>query len=176
MASAWYAQLRISATRPPNVLSLRQAFFSNVAKGMSCLVFFPGTGVEGWPDVTHGGIICTLLQEAMVQTANLYHSPAFGLQKAELETLEVNFRVPVQPGNVYAVFAFVDFADLNAPLGSSQRKTRGVHALLVETGSLDWQENKDSAIIHATAVGKLKDAVFISREDYALEELDSNPA
>ena len=149
---------------------------------MSCLVFFPGTGVEGWPDVTHGGIICTLLQEAMEQTANLYHSPAFGLQKAELEALEVNFRVPVQPGNVYAVFAFVDFAELNAPggtgapLGSSQRRTRGVHALLMETGSLDWQENKDSAIIHATAVGKLKDAVFIAREDYAPEELDSKPA
>ena len=138
--------------------------------------------MEGWPDVTHGGIICTLLQEAMEQTANLYHSPAFGLQKAELEALEVNFRVPVQPGNVYAVFAFVDFAELNAPggtgapLGSSQRRTRGVHALLMETSGLDWQENKDSATIHATAVGKLKDAVFISREDYAPEELDSTPA
>jgi hypothetical protein len=118
----------------------------------------------------------------MEQTANLYHSPAFGLQKAELETLEVNFRVPLQPGNVYAVFAFVDFAELNvpggtgAPLGSSQRTTRDVHALLVETGGLDWQETKDAAIIHASAVGKLKDPVFMSREDYAPEVSDSKSA
>jgi hypothetical protein len=117
----------------------------------------------------------------MEQTANLYDSPAFGQQKAELEGLEVNFRVPLQPGNVYAVFAFVDFAELNVPggmgtpLGSSERTTRNVHAHLMETGSLGWQENKDAAIIHASAVGKLKDPVFMSREDYAPEEVDSKP-
>lgn len=149
---------------------------------MSCLVFFPGTGVEGWPDVTHGGIICALLQEAIEQTANLYHSPAFGQRKAELEGLEVNFRVPLQPGNVYAIFAFVDFAELNVPggmgtpLGSMQRTTRDVHALLMETSGLDWQVNKDTAIIHANAVGKLRDAVFMSEEDYAPEEGDSKAA
>jgi hypothetical protein len=118
----------------------------------------------------------------MEQTANLYHSPAIGLQKAELEALEVNFRVPLQPGNVYAVFAFVDFAELNVPggmgtpVGSSQRTTCDVHALLMETGGLDWQENKDAAIIHASAVGKLRDPVFMSSEDYTPEELESKSA
>jgi hypothetical protein len=118
----------------------------------------------------------------MEQTANLYHSPAFGQRKAELEGLEVNFRVPLQPGNVYAVFAFVDFAELNVPggigtpLGSSQRRTGKVHAYLMETGGLDWQDNKDAAIIHASATGKLKDPVFMSQEDYAREEVDSKPA
>jgi hypothetical protein len=118
----------------------------------------------------------------MEQTANLYHSPAFGQQKAELEGLEVNFRVPLQPGNVYAIFAFVDFAELNvpggmgAPLGSSQRSTRKVHAHLMETGGLDWQDNKDAAVIHASATGKLKDAVFMSQEDYAPEEVNSKSA
>jgi hypothetical protein len=145
-------------------------------------MFFPGTGVEGWPDVAHGGIICAVLQEAMEQTASLYHSPAFGQQKAALEDLEVNFHVPLQPGNVYAVFAFVEFAELNVPggmgtpLGSSQRTTRKMHALLMETEVLDWHDHKDAAIIHASAIGKLKDPVFMSREDYATEEVDSRSA
>jgi hypothetical protein len=149
---------------------------------MSCLIFFPGSGVEGWPDVTHGGIICALLQEAMEQTASFYHSPAFGQQRAELEKLEVNFRVPLQVGNVYAILAFVDFGELTVPggmgtpLGSSQRSTGKVHALLMETAVLDWQDNKDTAIIHASAIGKLKDPVFMSQKDYAIEEVESTSA
>ena len=149
---------------------------------MSCLMFFPGTGVEGWPDVTHGGMISALLLEAMEQTASLYHSPAFGQQRAEMEELEINFHVPLQPGNVYAVFAFVDFAELNVPggmgtsPGSRERSTRKTHALLMETNGLEWHHNKDAAIIHASATGKLRDAVYMSEEDCTPEEDDFTSA
>ena len=118
----------------------------------------------------------------MEQTANLYHSPAFGQQRAELEDLEVNFRVPLQPGNVYAVFGYVDFAELNrpgrmgTPLGSSQRTTGKVHAFLVETQVVDWRGNKDAAIIHANAVGRLKEPVYLSEEDFASAKVDSKSA
>lgn len=149
---------------------------------MSCLMFFPGTGVEGWPDIAHGGIICSLLQEAMEQTANLYHSPAFGRHRAEVVDLEVNFRVPLQPGSVYAIFGYVEFAELNVPggmgtpRGSSQRTTRKVHAFLVETANLDWHDSKDAAIVHANAQARLKDAVYMSEEDYGPGEVDSKSA
>jgi len=145
-------------------------------------MFFPGTGVEGWPDVVHGGIICALLQETMEQTANLYHSPAFGQQRAELEVLDVNFRVPLQPGNVYAVFASVKFAEMGVPggmgtpVGSSQRTTREVHAFLLGTTDLDWCDESgalvptDGVTVHATAQALLKDAVYISEQDYAVGE------
>jgi hypothetical protein len=99
-----------------------------------------------------------------------------------MEYLEVNFHVPLQPGNVYAVFAFVDFAELNVPggmgtpPGSSERSTRNMHALLMETNGLEWHHNRGAAIIHASATGKLRDAVYMSQEDYAPEEDDFKSA
>lgn len=135
-------------------------------------MFLPGPGVEGWPDVVHGGIISSLLQEAMEQTASLYHSPAFGKERAVIDGIEINFRVPLQPGNVYIVLAYVGFAEMDVdggmgtPLGSPQRMTSNVRAVLVETDSLDWEGKEHAVIVHAEAAGRLKDPVWMSQEDY----------
>jgi hypothetical protein len=117
-------------------------------------------------------------------------SVPFGQQRAELVDLQVDFRVPLQPGNVYAIFASVKFAELGAigglgtPVGSRQRTTRYVHAFVVETADLDWGDEtgavvtktgavvtKAGATVHATAHGILKDAVYMSEEDYAAGRL-----
>ena len=92
--------------------------------------------------------------------------------------MEVNFRVPLQPGNVYAIFAYVEFAELNVPggmgttRGSSQRSTRKVHAFLVETEVVDWHDNQNAATLHASAQGRLKDAVYMTEEDHGPAEVD----
>lgn len=89
--------------------------------------------------------------------------------------VEINFRAPLQPGNVYAIFAYVDFeeidgrAGLGTPLGSPERKTRDVHAVLLATDDPDWTASgpgPSPAILHADAVGRLERSVYMSAEDY----------
>ena len=138
--------------------TLHKAFFSNAEQGLACLLFYPGYGVEGWPDVVHGGIIMTLMKEAMEQAANLYQSSRPEQAWADLENIEVNFEKPLHPGSVYAVFVFVEAEpaslsdSLQNALGPGRRKARKVSAKLVEPQVLDWHGQETIPLKASTRV------------------------
>jgi hypothetical protein len=64
------------------------------------IVYF-GNGVEGWPDVVHGGILSTMLEEAMHRVAFEVFPPGTG----NLSKMNLQFRRKVVPGEVYTLNA-----------------------------------------------------------------------
>ena len=64
------------------------------------IVYF-GNGVEGWPDVVHGGILSTILKEAMEKLAGEIFPPGTG----DLSRLSIQFKEKVIPGEVYTLYA-----------------------------------------------------------------------
>lgn len=74
--------------------------FRHPTQEYSLLVFFLGFGIEGWPDTIHGGIITTLLLEAVGRHTRLYHKDYTQVQD---KFVNVDFKVPVRPGEIYAV-------------------------------------------------------------------------
>lgn len=93
--------LQLSAGNRLTVLTQQREFFHEPS-GILMLVVYVGDGVEGWPDTAHGGIIMTLLGEAMERNANNYPNEIEG-RYVELASIDVNFLQRVQPGNIYAV-------------------------------------------------------------------------
>ncbi|EXJ79814.1 hypothetical protein A1O3_08099 [Capronia epimyces CBS 606.96] len=74
--------------------------FKHPTLDFTMMVFFLGFGIEGWPDVIHGGIITTLLQEGINhQVRNLYKH--YGKQHSQF--IAVDFKRPMRPGDIYAV-------------------------------------------------------------------------
>ncbi|EXJ80568.1 hypothetical protein A1O1_08714 [Capronia coronata CBS 617.96] len=74
--------------------------FKHPTLDFSMMVFFLGFGIEGWPDVIHGGVITTLLQEGINhQVESLYKH--YGSQHSQF--ISVDFKRPMRPGDIYAV-------------------------------------------------------------------------
>lgn len=76
-------------------------------------VYF-GNGVEGWPDVVHGGILSTMLKEAMERVASEVFPPDTG----QLSKMTIQFKKRVIPGEIYTVYA-VPASNVVAPGGES---------------------------------------------------------
>ena len=143
-----------------------------MSEGMTCMIIYPGNGVEGWPDTVHGGMIVTLLQEAMEQTASLYQPDAPGKEKAVLENIEVRFHAKLRPGNICAILVLpesVEIASLQArspSSGANQRTTHEITAHLVETETLPRPDAGDVHMsLFATAKGRLKDPILLYTGD-----------
>ncbi len=64
------------------------------------IVYF-GNGVEGWPDVVHGGVLSTMLKEAMEKVASEVFPPGTG----DLIKMKIQFKAKVIPGEVYTLCA-----------------------------------------------------------------------
>lgn len=64
------------------------------------IVYF-GNGVEGWPDVVHGGILSTMLKEAMSKVA----AEVFPTGTGDLSKMTIQFKRKVIPGEVYSLHA-----------------------------------------------------------------------
>lgn len=64
------------------------------------LVFFAGFGVEGWPDVVHGGVITTMLMEAVKQHHKNYYGEFIDMDQP---SINIDFKRPMRPGEIYAV-------------------------------------------------------------------------
>ena len=74
--------------------------FKHPTKEFTMMVAFLGFGVEGWPDVVHGGIITTLIQEGIRrQVLNFYQK--YGKEHAQ--AISIDFKRRMRPGEVYAV-------------------------------------------------------------------------
>jgi hypothetical protein len=74
--------------------------FKHPTMQYTMLVAFLGFGIEGWPDVIHGGVITTLVQEAFDR-----HLDHFPTQSGEItaRALSIDFKRKMRPGEVYAV-------------------------------------------------------------------------
>ena len=153
-----------------------QREFVHTPTGILLFLVYVGDGVEGWPDVAHGGVITTLLKEAIERCANNYINAEPG-RKAELESINVNFLEKVQPGVIYAVqvtpgiFDGTDYGDnireaataeeagispedANGPLIKSS--TRLVDAAFLDTETLpNTPQDQGPFVVHAIARGRL---------------------
>jgi hypothetical protein len=75
--------------------------FTNPANHFTFMTVFVGFGLDGWPDVTHGGVTATLFQEAAQQHLRSHHSD---LKIAEGDfKASVDYVKRVQPGELYTV-------------------------------------------------------------------------
>jgi hypothetical protein len=78
-------------------LSLRG--FKEPTTGYTILAFYTGSGIEGWPDVIHGGLITTLFSEA----ANLQVSGVDGVEFPQEHQVVVDFAESIRPGEIYSI-------------------------------------------------------------------------
>lgn len=75
-----------------------QRIFWNQASGEVVSVFWIGGSVSGWPGVAHGGLLASLLDEALARCAMLP-------RKAGVVTanLDINYRAPTNTNSFYVI-------------------------------------------------------------------------
>lgn len=78
------------------------AIFRHPTEHCTVFAFFPCFGVEGWPDVVHGGMLSTLLIEALEQHCVVYAEEGLGFT-CDAFPFNFNFSRPVRPGELYAI-------------------------------------------------------------------------
>jgi hypothetical protein len=69
--------------------------------GFLNIIIYLGNGIEGWPDVIHGGVLSTILKDAMERVAAEVFPPGTG----EVQRLNIQFRKKVMAGEVYSLCA-----------------------------------------------------------------------
>lgn len=79
----------------------QKIFFNRGAGILTTLIYF-GDGVEGWPEVVHGGILSTLFKEAMERLASEVFPPG---TSSEPSKMNISFQQKVQPGDLYQLSA-----------------------------------------------------------------------
>ncbi|EFQ26656.1 thioesterase [Colletotrichum graminicola M1.001] len=83
----------------PNGLGLVHLVFRHRYTGELILAVVFGHSTSGWPSVVHGGMLSTIMDEAMGRLAAL----SFPANTAVTAKLAVDFKVPVTPGMLYIV-------------------------------------------------------------------------
>lgn len=66
--------------------------------GYTILVFYTGSGLEGWPDVIHGGLITTLFNEAVHLQLNYE-----GGDWSSPYQMVVDFKESIRPNEIYSI-------------------------------------------------------------------------
>lgn len=70
--------------------------FTLPSAGYTILVFYTGSGLEGWPDIIHGGLITTLFDEAAnLHVGGQYWKPPY--------QVVVDFKESIRPGEIYSI-------------------------------------------------------------------------
>lgn len=75
--------------------------FQMSSTGYTILCFYTGNGLEGWPDIIHGGLITTLFDEAA-----LLHIRGPGSQESAWTPpyqIDVDFKESIRPGEIYSI-------------------------------------------------------------------------
>ncbi|KAJ0159868.1 hypothetical protein CTA2_8974, partial [Colletotrichum tanaceti] len=83
----------------PNALGLVHLVFRNRLTGEIVLAIMFGDGTSGWPAVVHGGMLSTIMDEAMARLAALN----FSANTAVTARLSLDFKIPVSPRMLYIV-------------------------------------------------------------------------
>ncbi|EXJ62938.1 hypothetical protein A1O7_03382 [Cladophialophora yegresii CBS 114405] len=86
--------------------------FKHPTQEFTMMVAFLGFGVEGWPDVIHGGVITTLIQEGIDRQIHNFYGK-YGNQHAQ--AISVDFKRRMRPGEVYAVIVPPAQVEMNPP-------------------------------------------------------------
>lgn len=74
--------------------------FKNPTTKYTMVLFFVGFGLDGFPDVMHGGITATVVLEAAARHLENFHRDL----KFEGEpTIVIDYKQPIQPGEVYSI-------------------------------------------------------------------------
>ncbi|KAJ0384945.1 hypothetical protein COL922a_007355 [Colletotrichum nupharicola] len=87
------------ALNNPNALGLVHMVFRHRLTGELILAVVFGQGTSGWPSVVHGGMLSTIMDEAMGRLAALN----FSANTAVTAKLAMDFKEPVTPGFLYKV-------------------------------------------------------------------------
>ncbi|KIV85132.1 hypothetical protein, variant [Exophiala sideris] len=96
--------------------------FRHPSQPITMMVFFLGFGIEGWPDVIHGGVITTLLKESVYQHLENHHRD---LGTITAEVFDVTFKKPMRPGDIYSIL--VPHADVSDIPNDEDPEAKMVH-------------------------------------------------
>jgi hypothetical protein len=91
--------------------------FRHPTHNYTVLALFAGFGVEGWPDVVHGGIITALLLEAVSRHQRTFYRGLISMDECDIS---IDFKKPMRPGEIYAIL--VPPAGLDDIPGEPQKK------------------------------------------------------
>ncbi|KAI9056259.1 hypothetical protein LZ554_001186 [Drepanopeziza brunnea f. sp. 'monogermtubi'] len=94
-----------------------QRIFTNTETGEVVTVIWFGGAVAGWPGVTHGGAIATVLDETFGRCAVRWLQGSTGVTA----NLELNYLKPVQTNGFYVIRA-VPSVDAEEKMGGPRRK------------------------------------------------------
>lgn len=75
--------------------------FKNPRTEYTFILFFVGFGMDGFPDVMHGGITAAMMLEAAAKHAANFHGH-LNLVKEE-PAITIDYKKPVRPGEVYTI-------------------------------------------------------------------------
>lgn len=142
----------------------------------SMFVFFTGFGVEGWPDVVHGGILASMFEEALEHNFKQFTD----LKRTTQGETGVQFFRRVRPGEVYALLVipkmfrpdtdgtdhFITFTT-NSFLLSGDSVPDFEVAPVPESNGIQTNLDTRGDVIHAvsSATSSLKLSNLIRRED-----------
>ena len=131
---------------------MRQRIFFHRNLGVLTIIIYFGNGVEGWPDVVHGGILSTMLKDAMEKLASKVFPPGTG----DLNSITVQFKKKVIPGEVYCLVAIP---------ASRVESSNGVS--LESTYQLQPTERRNAIIAHIMRADAPLDGLLSDQETYA---------
>lgn len=147
---------------------LRQRVFFHRSLGFLTMVIYFGNGVEGWPDVVHGGVLSTMFKEAMEKVASEVFPPGTG----DLSKMNIQFIQKVVPGEVYSLSA-MPASKIIASDGESvesrfnMQPTERKNSIVAYMGKADAtiDQPKYSRTTHAVGYG-----VFKVRHPFQMDE------
>ncbi|OHF03545.1 thioesterase [Colletotrichum orchidophilum] len=107
------------ALNSPNGLGLVNIVFRHRYTGELILAIMFGQGTSGWPSVVHGGMLSTVMDEAMGRLAAMN----FTANTAVTAKLVMDFKVPVTPGMLYLVRVHKALPDFQKERPDEEDKT-----------------------------------------------------
>lgn len=129
---------------------LWKMFWNEKLKSITVFVFF-GNGSEGWPDIVHGGMLSTVLDEALGRVA----ANTFPGSTAENKKLDIAFVQPVRPGTIYQIRAHPDDLILDMKNGiasvpaTPERKREATILGVILDEAVDGPNSRENTFVEA---------------------------
>lgn len=131
------------------------------------IVYF-GNGVEGWPDVVHGGVLSTMLKDAIDKVASDVFPPDTG----EMDKMIIQFKTKIIPGEVYCLSAmpansvvFSDGESIESKFKMPPTERKDAIIAYIERADAPANEPTFGETIHALGYG-----VFKVRHPFQLDD------
>lgn len=105
--------------------------FRNPKTNYTFVTFFVGFGMDGWPDVMHGGITATMVLEAAARHFSYFWSD-HKLKQTDPQ-ISIDYKKPIRPGEVYTIM--LPPATIGPMKEDPRRKTLNCMACVLRTDS-----------------------------------------